>query len=254
MYQRGIPIDMILFSDTGSEHPHTYDFINIFNGWLAKRDLPEITMVFYTDKRGNRLTLEDECLRSGTLPSIAYGYKKCSHKHKIGPQDKHCNNHPGCRAVRKSGQKLNKYIGYDAGESRRVEHALTKAENSKCNYLYPLFTWGWDREKCVRVIEREGLEPPGKSSCFFCPSMKKTEIQSLWEQHPELFQRAIDIERAAAGSLVTVKGLGRKWSWENYRSAFLEAMKYEKAQLSLFDFVDAPGGCICGAPCGCYDG
>ena len=31
--------------------------------------------------------------------------------------------------------------------------------------------------------------------------------------------------------------------------------EFEEAQLT-FDqlFPDSPGGCICGAPCGCYDG
>ena len=40
--------------------------------------MPEITRVYKTTKDGRRLTLEDECLKSGTLPSIAYGFKRCS--------------------------------------------------------------------------------------------------------------------------------------------------------------------------------
>ena len=44
--------------------------------------MPEITRVYKTTKDGRRLTLEDECLKSGTLPSIAYGFKRCSLKHK----------------------------------------------------------------------------------------------------------------------------------------------------------------------------
>jgi hypothetical protein len=55
-----------------------------------------LTAVLYTDHNGARLTLEDECLRSGTLPSLAYGHKKCSLKHKAGPQNTFCNRHPGC--------------------------------------------------------------------------------------------------------------------------------------------------------------
>ncbi len=42
-------------------------------------------------RNGKRLTLEDECLQSCSLPSIAYGFKRCSLKHKIGPQEKFCN-------------------------------------------------------------------------------------------------------------------------------------------------------------------
>lgn len=72
MYLHKIPVDLILFADTGGEQPHTYEFIRVFNAWLEKHGLPTITPVFYTDKDGNRLTLEAECLRSHTLPSIAW--------------------------------------------------------------------------------------------------------------------------------------------------------------------------------------
>lgn len=36
MYLHKIPIDLILFADTGGEQPHTYEFIETFNGWLEK--------------------------------------------------------------------------------------------------------------------------------------------------------------------------------------------------------------------------
>ena len=34
MYLHKIPIDLILFADTGGEQPHTYEFIRVFNAWL----------------------------------------------------------------------------------------------------------------------------------------------------------------------------------------------------------------------------
>lgn len=176
MYLHKIPVDLILFADTGGEQPHTYEFIRVFNAWLDKHGLPKITPVFYTDKDGNRLTLEEECFRSHTLPSIAYGFKKCSLKHKIGTQEKFCNHYPPCVEVWKSGCRVNKYIGYDAGETRRIQHAAAIDEvDKKYEKHYPLYEWGWDRAECVRVIERAGLPKPGKSSCYFCPSMKKKE-------------------------------------------------------------------------------
>ncbi len=256
MYQKQIPVDLILFADPGAEQPHTYEFIDTFNGWLTAHGLPEITPVFHRDKEGNRLTLEAECLASETLPSIAYGFKRCSLKHKIGPQAVFCNGHPGCRAVWGSGQRVHKYIGYDAKETRRIEHAApADAADKKYENHYPLFEWGWNREICVQVIKDAGLPPPGKSSCFFCPSMKKAEIQALWERYPELFWRAVALEHNAAPTLKTVKGLGRNWSWESYREEWLRNKEFQDAQITFDDlFPDAPGGCLCGAPCGCYDG
>ena len=94
MYEKGIPVDLILFADPGSEQPYTYDYLPIMDDWLARHGMPCIQTVYCTDKNGDRLTLEQECLCSGTLPAIAYGYKKCSLKHKAGPQDKFCNNYP----------------------------------------------------------------------------------------------------------------------------------------------------------------
>lgn len=256
MYLHKIPIDLILFADTGGEQPHTYEFIETFNGWLEKHGLPQITSVQYHDKDGNRLTLEQECINSGTLPSIAYGFKRCSLKHKIGTQEKFCNNYQPCKEVWASGQRVQKYIGYDAGETRRIQHAAPIDEaDKKYEKHYPLYEWGWTREECVRVIERAGLPKPGKSSCFFCPSMKKKEIQALWENYPDLFQRAIALEHGSAARNVNVKGLGRNWSWESYYNEFMENKAFEDAQITFDElFPDSPGGCLCGAPCGCYDG
>lgn len=78
MYLHKIPIDLILFAGTGGEQPHTYEFMGTFNEWLVKHGIPKIVSVEYHDKDGNRLTLEQECINSRRLPSIAYGYKKCS--------------------------------------------------------------------------------------------------------------------------------------------------------------------------------
>lgn len=256
MYLHEIPIDLILFADTGGEQPHTYEFIETFNGWLEKHDLPKITPVYYTDKDGKRLTLEMECFKDGKLPAIAYGFKQCSLKHKISPQEKFCNHNPLCCSVWAAGERVDKYIGYGAGETRRIEHAAFADEaNKKYKNHYPLYVWGWDRAECIRAIDRAGLPTPGKSSCYFCPSMKKKEIENLWTNYPELFQRAVEMEHNAAPTLTSIKGLGRKWSWESYYNQFMENKVFEEAQITLDDlFPEAPGGCLCGAPCGCYDG
>lgn len=242
MYRRKIPIDLILFSDTGGEHPHTYKHVSRFNEWLKIHGLPQITVVRNVDKEGNVFTLEEECLKSHSLPSIAYGWKKCSLKHKIGPQDKYCNHHPECKEIWKTGKKINKYIGYDAGEVRRKEHAFAiDLQDKKYKKIYALIDWDWYREDCIKAIQEEGLELPGKSSCFFCPSMKKTEIKALRRDYPELFNRAITIEDNAQNQLIKVKGLGRSFAWKNY-------MEWEDSQISMCQFYEENE-----IPCSCYD-
>lgn len=90
-------------------------------------------------------------------------------------------------------------------------HDLADPKYSK---WYPLMEWGWDREECIRQIEAAGLPQPGKSSCFFCPSMRAEEIIDLREHYPDLFRRALALEDNAKANLKTVRGLGRNYSWK----------------------------------------
>ena len=216
LYKHKIPVDLITFADTGAEQPHTYRFIEVMNKWLADHDMPRITVVQNVDRYGNRLSLETECLRSHTLPSIAYGYKRCSQKHKIAPQEKFCNNSPPCREVWRRGERISRFIGYDAGELKRYEHSRKYNEaDKKYKNCYPLIEdWHWGRNDCIREIEAASLPQPGKSSCFFCPSMKRQEILDLKKNYPDLFKRAIALEETAMPYLKSVKGLGRGYSWQ----------------------------------------
>lgn len=252
MFLHRIPVDMILFADPGGEHPHTYEYIKIFDDWLVNHGLPKIEVVHAVDKAGNELNLYQECVSRHTLPPIAFGFKTCSQKFKTSPQDKRLNNDAKCRAVWAAGEKVQKWIGYDSGETKRIQCAVTYDEkDKKFHRHFPLYEWGWDRNECRKVIERAGLPLPGKSSCFFCPSMKKKEIVALLEEYPELFEKAKFMEQNAEG-LTTTKGLGRNWSWSDFIDCYLQNKAFEEAQTSLFD--ETPISCGCIDPCGCYDG
>jgi hypothetical protein len=234
--KRGIPLDAILFADTGGELPETYEDIRRTSTWLRNHGYPAIGWVHYTRRNGERLTLEQDCLDKKMLPSIAYGFKSCSLKFKVDPQDKFMNNWEPAREVWKAGGQVTKLIGYDAGEPHRVKDYQDK----KYAFRYPLVEWGMDREDCVEVIKAAGLPLPGKSACFFCPSSKAGEIKRLKRTHPEYLARALAMEANAKENLTSVKGLGRRWSWTDLVDA-------DDRQADLF--LTPPE-----IPCGCYDG
>ena len=121
-----------------------------------------------------------------------------------------------------SGKRVVKFIGYDAGEGYRSDKVLLgDLADPKYSKWYPLMEWGWDRAACMQTIEDAGLPQPGKSSCFFCPSMRAEEIIYLRDHHPDLFRRAIALEDNARPNLKTVQGLGRNYSWkERYGKEF----------------------------------
>jgi hypothetical protein len=231
---RGMKVDLIIFSDTGAERPETYSFIDLFSQWLVDNNMPPITIVH------PNYTLESDCLRRKRLPALAYGFKTCSLQFKRQPQEKFMNNIPAAKMLWKSGGKVIKLMGYDAGEKGR---ALGKSGDEKYDCHYPLIDWDIWRDDCLEIIHDAGLPQPGKSSCFFCPSMKKREIMALVKDHPDLLQRALVIEENA--DLLTVKGLGRDWAWR-------DLIRYEEGQGNMF------GKCMTwyetNAPCECYDG
>lgn len=206
--------DLILFADTGSEKPETYGYLEVRQNWLRHIGFPELIVV---RRRGVRVpdeSLEDQCLRTGTLPSLAYGGKSCSLKWKVAPQDKFCNHWEPALRCWQSGQRVVKAIGYDAGPSdgRRIKDF----RDAKYRFWYPLREFGLDRAACIELIRSEGLAVPSKSACFFCPATKKPELVQLQGQHPDLFERALAIEHKAFPNLRSVRGLGRSFAWTTW--------------------------------------
>lgn len=196
----------IIFADTGGERPETYLHIRDFSAWLMERSYPAITTI---RKGGNGRTLEQDCMIKNMLPSVAYGFKSCSHKFKIQPQEKWANNDAACRAEWAGGRKVVKLIGFDADEPHRAK----PFDHPKFDDRYPLIEWGWGRAECMAAIHRAGIPQPGKSSCFYCPNSKPREIRDLARKHPDLAKRALQME--AGAHLTDIKGLGRYFAWRD---------------------------------------
>lgn len=217
LHERGERPDLILFADTGGERPETYRHRDAVSDWCEGVGFPRIVTVTAPNK-----LLEQDCLDRNALPAIAYGFKTCSLRWKVEPQDKWLRNNGMKDAVR--------LIGIDAGESHRAKEYP--------NTRYPLIEWDWGRDECVEAIHRAGLPQPGKSACFFCPSSKPHEILELKRLHPDLIQRALAMEAGAA--LTSVKGLGRSYAWA-------DLVRYDDAQMDMFRVAVE-------IPCGCFDG
>lgn len=228
--KRGIIFDLITFADTGGELPETMRHVKRMSQWCIQNGQPPITIVWYVNRAGERVTLESNCLKKKMLPSLAYGYKKCSLRFKAYPQEKLLNSHPLAKKTWEHKKKVVCFYGIDADEPHRKRQDTTKYRN-----VYPLIEWDIGRHECGEISENELGYRPGKSSCFFCPAMKKKEITDLREQHPQLFRRAIAMEKNA--NLHSLKGLGRYFSWEHYQSAICR-------QVPLFDEM---------LPCHCTD-
>ena len=228
MVKRDIRPDLILFADTGGERPETYWYVVMFSLWLVSKGFPPITTV-----KGS-ITLEEDCLKRKALPSLVYGFKSCSQRFKAQPQDKFANHFEPFVNAWKNGETVTKAIGYEYGEERRMRESGDK----KYTNWFPLIEWETDRDACKKAISDAGLPQPGKSSCFFCPSMRKSEIFELRDSHHDLLKRALTMESNA--ELTVIPGLGRSYAWS-------DLIKNDANQMKMFvDVVEQT--------CGCYDG
>lgn len=247
--ERGIIFDLILFGNTGigkkdGEKKATYAYVKLFNEWLIAHGQPKLTIVHSRNAEGKLISLHDEMFKLKTLPAIVFGWKTCSQRFKIQPQDKYLKkwilkNHkilcefggkiwnvsledylkdnPKDKSVHDT-YRVKKYIGYDADESHRV----TSYTDKNYDVYFPLIDFDWGRFECIERIIRSGLAVPPKSACKWCPSTKPWQIIELYEESTEEFYECIRFEDNAIGGgrMTEVKGLGRDYSWKELIAAY----------------------------------
>lgn len=231
---RNIKPDMILAADTGAEMPHSYAMLETMQAKVREWWGMEIQVVKKL-RAGIFEGIDGECMRGHKLPALAYGSRACSVKYKQQPQNQ------VIRAeMKKRGIKTaRRAIGFDANEAHRIKPSTQKwAVN-----WYPLVDWQWGRAECIASICRHGLPQPGKSACYFCPAMKRSEVVRLKAEHPDLLNRALEIERRSQKTNRTNRGLGG----ENNKWADWLAMDDAQAKM-LLDIEPHE------TPCGCIDG
>lgn len=188
LWKRGIRPDAILFADTGDEKQETYDYLPVINAWLISVGFPAVTVVRYQPQDFKNFppyhTLGENCLTNGTLPSLAFGFKSCSLKWKVVPQNAWMAKWPLAVDYWKAGGKVLKIIGYDASpkDMKRYAHAKNM-EDPKYQYWYPLVEWRMDRDACKAAIRSAALPVPPKSACKFCPATQPAELHEFRKEY-----------------------------------------------------------------------
>jgi len=163
------PFDEIVFSDTGAEYPHTYQYMDYLESIGIR--------ITYLEGGVEHETLIERCQRFKVIPSMMNRW--CTERWKIRPISYY---------AKSLDPKAEIIIGIDAGESHRVSH---KYKRNK----YPLVDMEIDRNGCRKVIKEAGLGLPMKSGCFICPFQSKRNWIDLKKRYPELWTVAVNLEK-----------------------------------------------------------
>lgn len=109
-----------------------------------------------------------------------------------------------------NGNKVNVYIGIRADELHRVNNSH---DDAFITQLYPFVENNINKEDVTNILINQGIGMPdyykwrSRSGCYFCFFQRKIEWVGLYENHPDLFQKAIDYEEKGS------KERGKKFTW-----------------------------------------
>ena len=208
-------LDAIVFSDTGNEHPHTYETAKRAQKFAESKGVKFMWIKVgdeYHKPSWPSLTLQWE--RNDTI-QIARS-KACTDNLKITPIYKWLNDYCGellgiakedrsDRAkphiqeyVRRNG-KIEMLIGIAKGEEKRVGKEFPqKWANETIERKYPLIDWGFARAECQEylngIVDVIGKVWP--SNCMFCHFQSLQELLWLYRRYPESFAEWVTYEAA----------------------------------------------------------
>jgi len=186
LYKRG-EIYPLVFADTMAEHPETYCYMDYFEREFLSKYGQKIVRVNPIDNADlyfpadRFVSLEEWYLVRRIVPMPTQ--RGCSGSFKRAPLTKYA--------------KKPHVIGFAWDERHRAVQ----------NDIYPLVDEKVTRNGCIEIIQNEGLSIPRKSGCFFCSMQRISQWEDLWKNYPELFQRAIDLEKNSNGLTILNKPL-----------------------------------------------
>ncbi len=202
--------DYVVFADTGSEMPHTYELVEIM-----KKKCEEAELEFVTVQAEK--PLHEKYLERGTLPVI--GIRSCTSQWKIEPIKRFM------RSIVGMGRRkilATSWIGITTDERKRASPSSDQWSTRR----YPLLEKMMSRDDCIYYCEQKLGIQVKKSGCFLCPYQSPQQWGVLKREHPDLFDLSLELEKKAKSQSGFKGGL-----WGSSRS--IEAFNHTH---SLEDF------------------
>jgi hypothetical protein len=243
---------LVAMSDTGAEHPETYDFVEYVRAFCDRHGIAftHITpdLGYHTGDWANGLLGIFEA--KSIITSAAFPMSSCTASLKIAPLYKWLNAEIGRRhdfPVKNNKKALTAYatafndkidvlIGFAVGEESRAGLLPTTRQldliapptcedtspdppwmQQSINKRFPLIDLGLDRTGAVAYIESLGERVPYPSACYACHW--KSDFDTRWTQlkYPDLFARWVSAEATKL----------RAWASEDFRRARQRPEKFK---------------------------
>lgn len=245
--QGEIDYPLFLFANVGddSELPATLKYVREIAMPYAEHvgvELLELRRTNRPNENGTTETLLQQVTRLERSlpipvrmsPSGMPGNRLCTLQFKIRVIEKE---------LRRRGATKERKAAVGLGISLDEYQRAGSAEDPKSPYQlreYPLIDRRISRQDAMNIIARAGLPIPPKSACYFCPFHRDDEWQRMARTEPDLFAKAVELER-----LLHERGrmLGRGDFYFSRHNDFLDRV-YDGNQTALFEELE--DGCESG--------
>ena len=171
MIEKKIPIDHIIFFDTGCEFPGLIKHINKLEKHINRRII----------RLKHHITYEEGFKRYG-FPSFN---KRWCTALKVSALTKYCN----------KNKPYTQWIGYSYNERKRVKKTI--------GFNYPLVDWKITGERALKYCSDRGFTWDGlydlfdRVSCWNCPLQTLKELKALWLYFPAYWQELIEMQKTS---------------------------------------------------------
>lgn len=197
MIERGLPINTVLWADTGMEFPEMYDHIRKVDDYLYRERGIHITMLRHP-KGFEYLMFEEEKQKPSSIEN----------RQRLGVP-LYGNGWPGVKVRWCTGQLkthlISKEVNRLKGEYQALHYVGIAADEPKRikNEQYPLVDWGITEAEALKLCYDRGYDWGGlyeiyhRCSCWCCPLQRIDELRKLRHHHPELWKRLRDMDQRA---------------------------------------------------------
>lgn len=199
MLELGMPIDIVLYCDTGLEFPEMEKHVKTIEDYVSSRGVKFVTLKSEKDFEYYLL-----CHKPNRKAPVGYdGYqwpfsraRWCTTRLKQEPIRRFLSD-------LKSSYDIVEYDGIAADEQYRLARDCNKLR------VHPLVNWGWDEKDALLYCYQNGYTWGGlyekfrRVSCWCCPLQPLSELRTLYKDFPHLWSI---LEKWDDGTVTTFKG------------------------------------------------
>jgi 3'-phosphoadenosine 5'-phosphosulfate sulfotransferase (PAPS reductase)/FAD synthetase len=205
MLELGMPLDYIVFCDTGAEFDVMYEYIKKLNEYIWKKYKKCVVVLDNPIGQFKLRTYEDVTKRLKTTRARAdivgrpcgitsiVTMDACTRDLKVN-RIKHFIKH----ILKIDEKSVIHYNGYTYKEV--LKNRGGSQERMKENYRYPLYEWKWNEEQISAYLKEKSIFNPlynhfTRTGCFLCPKQSPASWYQLWKHYPLEWERAKKIEK-----------------------------------------------------------